>query len=163
METVGSKFYFNKSIIGYWILCIQLTLFASLSYAQTVSTGLPQSLRSELNPAAKTMIMCTREIQLKPGVDPAAFEKWIMEYWNPEWKDCIPGYESYVDKNQEEPRYIYCLKFNVNNNGIPVNALEYIDWQRELIYYKPTKHLYEELFEYIEADPFFNNKYCYEQ
>jgi len=144
----------------FWTLLF-LIIYAPLTYAQMVSSSLKQSLTGDIKPAAKTTLICTREIHLKQGVDPAAFEKWIIEYWNPEWKDWIPGYESYVDKialDQKEPQYYYCLKFNVKASA--VNAYDYIDWHRELIYYKPTKYLYDELFEYIESGPFFYNQMC---
>jgi hypothetical protein len=148
-----------KNGIISWLLCILFTFYSPIAFAQLVSSDFKEALR----PDAKTKLMCTRDIKLKPGVDPKAFEKWIIEYWNPEWRDWIPGYESYVDKttsDQEEPQYFYCLKFSSTTRGI--HADDYVDWHRELIYYKPTKYLYDELFEFIELDPFFNNKTCRE-
>lgn len=82
------------------------------------------------------------------------------EYWNLEWQHLIPGFKSYVAKEEQtNDLYTYYLIFNskrTRNPNFPVSD-QSIEWYRELIYYEPTKHLYDELFKYIEIDVFFTN------
>ncbi|CAN5617481.1 hypothetical protein BH23BAC1_BH23BAC1_04250 [soil metagenome] len=163
------KIFSGKYGIGFLITNLVLATmpFPQFVFGQSVTSEIEQVLKVTSKPVEKGLIMCTREIHLKPHVDPKAFEKWIIEYWNPEWQDLIPGFQSYVDKKESdagEYAYIYFLQFNTKKaiKTSVDNDDEYADWYRELIYYEPTKHLYDESFEYIEADLFFNKRACFE-
>jgi len=113
-------------------------------------------------PTEKGMIISSREVRLKSDVDSNVFDKWINEYWNLEWEDLIPGFQSFIAKRDDGHSlglYDYYLIFKAKNIKDPNFSLsdENIELYREFIYYEPTKHLYDELFEYIETDPFFKN------
>lgn len=132
-------------------------------FGQGTIPEIGQGLQAAPFPSEKGLVVCTREVRLKPDVDPKAFEKWIMDYWNPEWQDYIPGLQSYIsrgDLENEAGRYKYFLVFN--SRKIHPREMEQADhnteWYRELFYYSPTKHLFEELFSFIEISPFFDNR-----
>lgn len=161
---VGGKQSLRLFITG--IIIIALPFFPN-AFGQSLSSETEHGLKSASMPTEKGLIMSVREIRLKADVDPAEFEKWITAYWNPEWQNLIPGLQSFVSKGNSKKEgsiYVYCLIFN--SKKIHQSTLDKADsdteWYPELIYYEPTKHLYDELFEHIEINPFFNNKTWFE-
>lgn len=143
-------------------LIVSVLLFPSLVHGQSLSTEIEQVRKFYAIPTEKGLIVSSREVRLKPDVDPKAFEKWIDTYWNLQWQDLIPGFQSYVAKRDNETNenlYDYFLVFNSKMRRYQdySNSDKNIEWYREFLYYEPTKPLYDELFEYIEIDPFFTN------
>ena len=143
-----------------WLIVMSILLLPPLVEGQSVPTEIKQLRKFEPIQTEKGLIISTREVRLKSDVDPKVFEKWINEYWNLEWQHLIPGFKSYVAKEEQtNDLYTYYLIFNskrTRNPNFPVSD-QSIEWYRELIYYEPTKHLYDELFKYIEIDVFFTN------
>jgi len=158
IKLLAKKLLFNRLNIrkgrDLLMIILLLPIFPQIAIGQLVSSEIPHEKTETF--------LCTREVALKPDVDPKIFEKWVIEYWNPEWQGLIPGFECYIDKKKSylgENTYIHCLKFTKRiSEAIPSNTDDLTDWYREFIYYEPTKHLYDELFEYIELDQFIYNK-----
>ncbi|WP_157971903.1 hypothetical protein [Pleomorphovibrio marinus] len=152
MKTTGIR-----TTVCLTVLMASVWIYPSLVQGQSISTEIEQVRKFYAVPTEKGLIVLSREVRLKPDVDPKAFEKWIEAYWNLQWQDLIPGFQSYVAKREKD--YSYYLVFN--SNRIRNLNLTYSDknteWYREFLYYEPTKSLYDELFEYIEIDPFFTN------
>ncbi len=136
-------------------------------FGQIEITTLEQRLDAPPLPPGKGLIMCTREVRLLADTNADDFENWVAAYWNKEWKDLIPEIQSFISKNNSvEEGNIYTYHLIFNSKSLHQITLEKADknteWYRELLYYQPTKQLYEELFEHIEIDSFFNSWNWYE-
>ncbi|HSJ66881.1 MAG TPA: hypothetical protein VK921_04375 [Anditalea sp.] len=143
------------------VLMILAVTMSHLSFGQTVPRTIEKTLNIGQIPIEKGMVILSRDIKLKPEVDSKVFDNWINEYWNLEWEDLIPGIQSYVAKSENglDKLYAYFLVFKPAklSSSISFGPGEDLHMYREFIYYEPTKHLYDELFEYIEIEPFLTN------
>ncbi len=144
------------------LLVFVFFLFNQVVFGQTGNTTIEQRLEAPPLPSDKGLIICTREVRLLADTKADDFENWVTAYWNEAWHDLIPDIQSFISKNnsvEEGNIYTYHLIFNSKRlHQITLeNADKNTEWYREFIYYPPTKKLYEELFEHIEKDSFFNS------
>jgi len=157
MATIG----LNKASLLTAVIISALAIY-QIAIGQTVSGDLEKIRTFGPMPIEKGMIISSRVVKLKSDVDSKVFDKWVNEYWNLEWQDLIPGFQSYIAKRDDGHSlglYDYYLVFKAKNIKNPdfTSLYENNEWYREFFYYEPTKHLYDELFVYIEMDPFFKN------
>lgn len=119
----------------------------------------------EKNPMSKSLrtgkgeVISVHSIQLKSNVNPAEFEKWVIEYWNPAMEGLFPGVKSFITigdaRGDATGKYAYVLIFETlkTRDAYLPEPGKHSEWFRE-IYYSPNRYLYEELFEFADAEAF---------
>jgi len=94
-----------------------------------------------------------REIKLKPGVDPAEFERFVAEQFNPSREGAYPGIREYIAKAKRGEKmgsYIHFIIFDSENTrDLMVPDGQSVPWVAELIEKQPTFE--EEFNRYVEG------------
>lgn len=65
--------------------------------------------------AGSAEVVAMRELQLKAGVDPAEFERFVTATYNPAWEGAVPGLRGYIakgDRGVRNGRYALILIFD---------------------------------------------------
>lgn len=129
-----------------------LLVMATAAYAQIQDGEEVQEKSSSRSGTGE--VFSHREITLKPDVDPAEFEKWVIDYFNPALEGLIPGIRAYVaksDRGIKKGKYAYMVLFDSYNTRqayMPESGLT--KFFRE-VFFEPNKYLHAELFEYIDS------------
>jgi hypothetical protein len=79
-----------------------------------VFTLMPR-LRAQTSRGAAGEVIAIRELQLKPGVDVAEFERFVRETYNPSWQAAVPGMRGYIakgDRGQQKGTYVLVFVFD---------------------------------------------------
>jgi hypothetical protein len=138
-------------------LVLMLTLVFSAN-AQKQPVEAPQ--KAVKSRAGTGEAISHRIIDLKEGKDPAAFEKWVVNYFNPALEGLIPGIRAYVakhDRGAKKDNYAYVIhydSYNTRQAFFPVPG-QIVDWF-DKVYYQPNKYLHDELFEWITRESWAN-------
>lgn len=75
-----------------------------------IDSALAQSSR-----AGSGEVVAIRELELKPGVDPADFERFVIGTYNPAWEGAVPGTRGYIakaDRGTRKGSYALVLIFD---------------------------------------------------
>ena len=87
--------------------CLSLTVVAVLT--------LMPALNAQTSRGAAGEVIAIRELQLKPGVDVAEFERFVRETYNPSWQAAVPGMRGYIakgDRGQQKGAYVLVFVFD---------------------------------------------------
>ena len=94
-----------------------------------------------------------REIQLKPGVDPAEFDRFVAEQFNPAWEGAMPGVRAFIAKAKRGEKmgtYVHFIIFDSENTrDLMVPDGQLVPWAAELFEKVPTFE--EEFNSYVEG------------
>lgn len=72
-------------------------------------------LSAQTSRAASGEVIAVRELQLNPGVDVAAFERFVRDDYNPSWQGAVPGMRGYIakgDRGQQKGTYVLVFVFD---------------------------------------------------
>jgi hypothetical protein len=60
-------------------------------------------------------VVAVRELELKPGIDPAEFDRFVVSTFNPAWEGTVPGVRAYIaraDRGARKGSYALVLIFD---------------------------------------------------
>lgn len=137
-------------LLGVLSLLLIMVFLTAPAYAQTQQ----EHQKKQPSRAGTGEVISHREIVLKPEIDPAEFEKWVVEYFNPALEGLIPGIRAYVakaDRGVRNGKYAYIVLYDSYNTRQAYQPemgklTEYFS----KIFFEPNKYLHDELFQYIE-------------
>jgi hypothetical protein len=151
-QSYGIKNMILMMVIG--MICVPV--FGQMSDVKTEKKPVVNSVRTGTGE-----VISVHNFQLKQQINKEDFEKWVIGYWNPAMVGVFPGVKSFITmgdtRGDATGKYAYVLIFDslkTRDAFLPEEG-KHSEWFKE-IYFSPNKHLYEELFEYVEGDAFTN-------
>lgn len=98
----------NRSPGGSSTRLLALALLSAVALG-TVAAALAQAPRKGADE-----VIAIRELELRPGVDLAAFERFVTETYNPGWAGAVPGVRGHIakgDRGAHKGQYAFILTF----------------------------------------------------
>jgi hypothetical protein len=132
-------------------------LTAALLLLLGLVTAAPAAAQSSR--AGTGEVIAVRELTLKRGINPADFERFVMERFNPAWEGAVPGVKAYIakaDRGARRGRYalVYIFDSEKTRNAIaPVEdrgAAEAFRPVLDRLFSGPNQEL---VTMYLEAEP----------
>lgn len=120
----------------------------------TVGLLMVNSARSQSSRAGTGEVIAIRDCKLKPGVDSAKFERFIIEKYNPAMEGAFPGVKSFVtktDRGQKKGSYTHFFIFDSQKTLHAISPEEggkMADWF--VPFWEKTAPIRKELDEYME-------------
>ena len=87
----------------------------ALALVMVVGLGATGPARAQPPRAGSGEVIAVRELQLKPGIDLAEFERFVIGTFNPAWEGAVPGMKGYIakaDRGVQKGSYALLLIFD---------------------------------------------------
>jgi hypothetical protein len=81
---------------GFHVSCSRRSLTLGAASVIALSALLP--VFAQPSPAGSREVIAVRELELRAGVDPTEFERFVRATYNPGWNGVVPGLKAYVAK-----------------------------------------------------------------
>jgi hypothetical protein len=91
------------------------TRLLALALLSAVALGTVAAALAQAPRKGADEVIAIRELELRPGVDLAAFERFVTETYNPGWAGVVPGVRGYIatgDRGAHKGRYAFILIFD---------------------------------------------------
>ena len=129
------------------------TRHLAIALLAIIGLVLAESAIAQSSRAGTGELIGVREIKLKPDVDPAEFDRFVAEEFNPAWEGAMPGVRAYIAKAKRGEKmgsYIHFIIFDSEKTrDLMLPDDQPVPWAAELLEKLPT---FEEEFErYVEG------------
>lgn len=106
------------------LLFLIISFPSQIVLGQNGNTNIENKVEATTQPSGKALILGTREVRLLTETNPQDFEKWIEAYWNSQWQDFIPEFQSFISNNySEEDGNIYTYYLILNSKRVDKSPL----------------------------------------
>lgn len=148
-----------KTVLTLALVCCLAFIFASHT---DKNAPLVPTLPTMIHPALFTdpgNIVAVREVTLKEGIDPVAFETFAVEEFTPVFEQQVPGVKAFImkgNRGDKKGSYAYVLIFDSENTRDFYYPFEHggeesVPSTSETLWLPARQAIYEELVKYVDG------------